>query len=120
MAEYKRVIPRDLFNEAKLLKCFGLLSLKIHDRMLPEGIEVKIWDVDAPFQIKLLDEGSLWICNYPTELNGEDVIFKTTYNSKANYPLICEYRGGEYRVFNEQGEFDEEFINIALEARRAK
>ncbi len=29
--EYTRVIPRDLFNEAKLLKCIGRLVLLIHD-----------------------------------------------------------------------------------------
>ena len=28
---YRRVLPRDLFNEAKLLKCLGQLALIIHD-----------------------------------------------------------------------------------------
>lgn len=30
-SSYRRVLPRDLFNEAKLLKCLGQLSLMIHD-----------------------------------------------------------------------------------------
>ena len=30
---YKRVLPRDLFNEAKLLKCLGRLCLLIEDDM---------------------------------------------------------------------------------------
>ena len=36
--QYERVIPRDLFNEAKLLKCVGLLVLKIHDGENPANV----------------------------------------------------------------------------------
>ena len=32
---YKRVLPRDLFNEAKLLKCVGKIVLLIEDEMIP-------------------------------------------------------------------------------------
>lgn len=32
---YQREIPRDLFNEANLLKCLGQISLIAHDR--PDG-----------------------------------------------------------------------------------
>lgn len=39
--EYQRVIPRDLFNEAKLLKCLGRLSLFIHDGKSPPILKVR-------------------------------------------------------------------------------
>lgn len=32
---YQRVLPRDLFNEAKLLKCLGQLSLLVYEGRLP-------------------------------------------------------------------------------------
>ena len=33
-AKYERVVPRDLFNEAILLKCMGKVCLLIEDRMI--------------------------------------------------------------------------------------
>lgn len=50
---YIRVIPRDFFNESKLLKCMGQLSLKILDCQLPKGIEMYIEGDGQPFQIGL-------------------------------------------------------------------
>lgn len=108
--QYSRVIPRDFFNEAKLLKCMGVLSLAILDRKLPKGMEVKIEETGEPFEICLSDEGSLFVSNYPTAVNGERVIFKTTYNSKSNYPFYCETQDIEVCVFDESGNFDSEFI----------
>ncbi len=35
---------------------------------------------------------------------------KTTYNSKANFPLFCEIDNYEYQVFNEKGDFEKDFI----------
>lgn len=64
-ADYGRVIPRDLFNEAKLLKCMGQLCLRIHNNdNLPAKMSA---DHDgSPFKIDLMDEGSLTICEAPT------------------------------------------------------
>ena len=38
-AKYTRVLPRDLFNEAKLMKCMGLLTLLIHDELIPDCLK---------------------------------------------------------------------------------
>ena len=48
MDNYSRVIPRDFFNEAKLLKCMGLLALKVLDNMTPNGIKILIEESGAP------------------------------------------------------------------------
>lgn len=105
--KYHRVIPRDLFNEAKLLKCIGRLSLLILDNMVPCKIEID--ENGQPFNICLLDEGSLTISNYRITVKGIELIFKTTYNSKANFPLYCECDEVDYLVFDEEGNFSEEF-----------
>ena len=107
---YPRVVPRDFFNESKLLKCMGFLALRILDRQLPEGITIEIDETGEPFDIQLTDDGSLTVVNYDVRVNGLDVVMKTTYNSKANFPLFCELDYEEFRVFNEQGEFDQEFL----------
>jgi hypothetical protein len=111
MTDYTRVIPRDFFNEAKLLKCMGMLSLKILDRQLPDGIEIEVKEDGDPFNIQLTDDGLLFIANYPVKVNRKNVFFGSTYNSKRNFPLLCVISYVEYTVFNEDGTFTEEFIN---------
>ncbi len=109
--DYDRVVPRDFFNEAKLLKCMGVLAVKILDNQLPEGISIEIDEGGDPFQIEMLQEdGSLSVVNYPVTINGEEVIMKTKYNSKDNFPLYCMIDDEDYLVFNESGEFDQDFI----------
>ncbi len=106
---YLRVLPRDLFNEAKLLKCIGHLVLKIHDNSaLP--CEMAFTESGKRFKIELLPEGSLTIANYHISIKGKIFLFKTTYNSKAPYPLFLEYDNCDYPVFDESGNFDSEFI----------
>jgi hypothetical protein len=108
--KYTRVIPRDFFNEAKLLKCMGILSLKILDCQLPEGIEITISESGNPFNIQLSDDGSLYVANYQIKVNGQIVEFHTTYNSKSNYPFYASVDYCEYQVFDDGGEFTDEFI----------
>lgn len=110
---YQRVIPRDFFNEAKLLKCFGQLSLKILDCTLPDGMTIYIDENGESFGIQMSHDGYLTIDNYETTLNNIPVIFKTTYNSKFAYPFFCEYDYVDYEVFDDNGEFTKEFINFA-------
>lgn len=108
--DYPRVIPRDLFNESKLLKCIGRLVLLVHDNLAPEGIEYE--EHGQPFEIALLDEGSLTIANLQLTIKGRPVTFKTTYNSKDNYPLYAEYDYVDYGVFEEDGSFSQEFYKL--------
>ena len=111
MSTYTRVIPRDFFNEAKLLKCMGHLSVKIIDNFLPENIKIFIEECGDEFKIRQLDSGELWVSNYDTTVNSVPVRFCSAYNSKSNFPLFCE-DGDEYvLVFDEDGNFTEEFIN---------
>lgn len=110
-SNYDRVIPRDLFNEAKLLKCIGQLCLLIHDRE-NTPTEMSFEHNGEPFEIELLPEGSLTITNIKITIKEIECIFKTTYNSKSNYPLIVAHGYDEYPVFNDLGQFDEEFIEF--------
>jgi hypothetical protein len=112
---YQRVLPGDLFNEAKLLKCMGRLCLLIHDNMAPEGLTFD--EVEENFQIAFLDSGALTITNLEIEVHGMRRWFQTTYNSKANYPLYVNFDDVETLVFDEAGEFTPEFIEFCKDQK---
>jgi len=107
---YQRVLPRDLFNEAKLLKCVGLVCLKILDNQTPCHMSHN--EVEGGFEIELMDEGSLFISNLHIAIKGKIFLFKTTYNSKSNYPLFLQYKFVDHPVFDEKGNWDPEFIEF--------
>jgi hypothetical protein len=112
---YSRVIPRDFFNEAKLLKCMGMLALKILDRQTPCDMHIDEGEEGEPFNIELSDEGGLFVSNYHVYVKNTRCTFKTTYNSKSAYPFYCEYENCDYCVFDESGEWDSEFIHLVTE-----
>jgi hypothetical protein len=111
--DYTRVIPRDFFNEAKLLKCMGQLALKVLDRAAPQTLE--IIDNGEPFHICLMECGHLTVRNVLVLINDTPHVFKTTYNSKRNFPFLVDTEDeGEIEVFDEQGDFTTEFLEYCL------
>lgn len=110
---YTRVIPRDFFNESKLLKCLGHLFIQGESSTRPHGIKIVIEENGQPFEIeKDESSGDIYISNYKTYVNGHFVRLATNLNSKHNYPLNCTYDNAEYAVFTDEGEFDSEFIEL--------
>jgi hypothetical protein len=104
---YQRVIPRDFFNEAKLLKCLGRFELAVNhggpmDIRLPITID---YDGEAFVIEQNPNDGSLWCVNYRAYLAGEEVQLFVPYNSKDEWPLMCIYKAEEYYAFDESGKF---------------
>jgi len=108
--DYPRVIPRDLFNESKLLKCIGRLILLIHDEETP--CKMGHDDNYQKFEVALMDEGALTITNLNISINRKVILFKTIYNRKDSYPLFAEFDYVDYQVFDENGDWHEEFIDL--------
>jgi hypothetical protein len=128
---YIRVLPRDLFNEAKLLKCLGQLSLILHD-----GIGVR-WAIRTEhedsrngfFIYKTPRDGIFcanlhyFLCKGPPlrqDEEGEDreaiaeIEVYSPANSRDNYPLRFVHDGtigdgDESEVFTEEGKLSDEF-----------
>ena len=103
---YTRVNPRDLFNEAKLLKCIGKVALLIHEGGI-QGLTMEHEDPENGYNIhqNTLD-GSIEVQNLLfADKNGETVAFRTPLNSKYQWPLLMEYRGEEYYAFSEKGDW---------------
>jgi hypothetical protein len=111
---YIRTIPRDLFNEAKLLKCLGQVYLNA-ERCYPTI--VFIWhDTDecGHFQIEQNPtDGSIYVENVQVSVNGKVVRVFCPLNSRLSYPLMFENEDETDYVFNDTGqEFSEAFKGI--------
>lgn len=113
---HQRIIPRDLFNEAKLLNALGFLGLAIHDCSEPMARHLEFdYNSSEPFDIQVTDGGFLYVANLHLCCNGKIINLFTTYNTKTKYPLQFEYEDdinvfGDY-VFDEDG-FTEQFNDL--------
>lgn len=102
-----------MFNESKLLKCIGQLCLKIHDRQTPVKMDFYHDEGDSEgFEIGLIETGELAIVNLRIYVKKISLLFKSQYNSKSPYPLLVEHKNCDYPVFDDQGEWDQEFIDF--------
>jgi hypothetical protein len=103
---YNRVIPRDLFNESKLLKCLGQLALLLHN------------GVPWPLRIEYEDDGFVIDQNPATGgfycrtltlyCNIKPIWLESSLNSKDAYPLEFD-EATLGRVFDDDGQFSAEF-----------
>lgn len=110
---YLRVIPRDLFNEANLLKCYGQLYLNLDRLGLQECLEHHA--DDGPFRIKQWEEdGSLSVQNVILNLHGRQVRLYRPLNAMSPYPLWAIIGERELQVFNTDGTFTDEMEELIV------
>lgn len=100
----ERVLPRDAFNDANLLKCIGRLTMMIEDGEIP-------WlryEYDGqPFDIQQdASNGSTYVSNltfYTTD--GSRIVHERQLNSRDAWPLELYIGDAGYYAFSENGEF---------------
>lgn len=115
---YNRVLPRDFFNESKLLKCLGQLCVL----ELPEIVfNDEIMEEDGPgFRIEIdEDNGWLFVANVEVYLYDTELFLYSPYNSKENYPLMF-VKNEDYesmRVFTEYGNLSKDFKKFMEEEK---
>lgn len=101
---YTRVIPRDLFNEAKLLKCLGQLALLVNERKV--GLEL-IFEREYAEHFNIEqnpDDGSIYATNVRLfKTDGEGIRLFSPLNSREVYPLMFEHNDVTDYVFHESG-----------------
>lgn len=100
---YKRVLPRDLFNEANLLKCIGKLTLMIEDGLIP-------WmsyhyDGEAFNICQDPSDGSLFVSNVQFFANNKTLVVDRPLNSREAWPLRLVTEDNTFDIFNDEGEF---------------
>ena len=102
-----RVLPRDAFNDASLLKCIGQLTLLIEDDKINLSYEYD----GKPFDI-VQDEsdGSTFVRNisFYTQ-SGKPLRHSRPLNSRHTWPLHLFLGDDVYYAFTEKGQFMPEF-----------
>ncbi len=118
---YERVLPRDAFNEANFLKCLGQLTLIHLNYGLPKGFEIH-FDGNA-FDLDQTCDGELMCWNFDLYLSSFRVELTRPLNSRDPWPLYASVHGvndylHQVPVFNEEGQFSEEFLTKAKRFRK--
>ncbi len=111
---YRRVLPRDLFNEANLLKCWGQLWLLLEG----SAAEIAPECTDQPFEVEQNDgDGSIFLRNVQLKVRGHRVPIYRPLNSRAQWPLRAlapegEEDADEVEVFTEHGTLSADFLKM--------
>jgi len=113
---YIRVIPRDLFNEANLLKCLGRLWIET-ERFQSEFAAcpaVRIEHDGAAFDIEQGENGQLWVTNVRLYLHEQLCELWRPVNSREPWPLYLRSENGleDIEVFDETGKLSAELLAI--------
>jgi hypothetical protein len=110
---YLRVIPRDLFNEAKLLKCLGNLVIQLETC---DGHRVVVHHDGSPFEVEQEpSDGSIFAGRILFEVGDRRAHFSTPLNSKEPWPLYCQIDDEVVAVFTDHGTLTEEFEALIKE-----
>jgi hypothetical protein len=112
---YTRVIPRDLFNEANLLKCYGQLALYFNDYRYSSNPEFKEPDGNEGFIVMMDDNsGETWIDNLQLYIGGKLHRLYRPMNSREPWPLYVSQWDWEEpsAVFNDDGTLSPEMLQL--------
>lgn len=105
MSNYLRVIPRDLFNEANLLKCYGRLWIVL-DETAGHGARFET-DAVPSFEIEQdPSNGAIYVGNVRLSVYGTYCRLTRPLNSRRSWALYAEPEGDDAEpvdVFNEDG-----------------
>lgn len=111
---YIRVIPRDLFNEANLLKCYGRLWICLENRM-GRGVEMPE-DVERFEIVQRTDDGWTYIKNLPLKIGPRSFRLVRPLNSRHSWPLYAEEidnpDADPIEVFDDDGELSQPFRDL--------
>lgn len=106
---YQRVIPRDLFNEANLLKCYGHLYILTEGNPNAHFAE----DFVDSFDIVQDDDGGLIVQNLPFVIRGVEYELRRPLNSRRPWPLYARLANDvdfeDVEVFDDHGNLTPEF-----------
>lgn len=108
---YVRVIPRDLFNEANLLKCYGQLYINLENFGL-EHCLIHGECEDAFDILQDLSDGSLSVSNLYLTLRNKTYRFERPLNSREPYPMYMVSGAWAIEVFNDDGPFSQQMIDF--------
>lgn len=114
MSNYNRVIPRDLFNEANLLKCYGQIYINL-ERISLDDVALHYDDEENGDQFNIAQDesnGGLFITNVHLIVNQVKQKLYRPLNSRDPFPLyLTDENDEDISVFNDDGTFTVEMMN---------
>lgn len=111
MSNYIRVLPRDLFNEANLLKCLGRLWIALDETAAGHGARFVTEDVPA-FEIEQdPSSGAIYAANVRFRVYGTYCRLTRPLNSRRSWALYAEPDddADPVDVFDDEGNLSDEF-----------
>lgn len=115
MSNYERVLPRDLFNEASLIKCVGRLWILLDEK---SGHDARIEEESVPMFDIVQDDasGSISIANLTFTIAGVRHQLVRPLNSRNTWPLWVEREEDPdfeaVEVFDEQGGLSDDMLAL--------
>ena len=111
MKDYTRVIPRDLFNEAGLLKSLGRLAIALgetdsHNASFAQD------QLDSFNVSQNPSDGSFEVTNLDLIIHGKRWALRRSLNSRASYGLWAVLGDEEVDVLEEDGSLTEDFLEL--------
>lgn len=107
---YLRVIPRDLFNEANLLKCLGRFWIET-ERFQPKHVTIE--HDGEPFDVAQNDDdGTITVRNVEIAINGKRFYAWRPLNSRETWPLYFDSCDDIVAAFNDDGTLTAEMLAI--------
>lgn len=112
---YMRVFPRDLFNEAGLLKCLGRLVICLEDIAGPHGASLPEF-MAGPLPIEQNPaSGGIFLNGFFLSCNGLTWRLERPLNSREPWPLYAtdpDEDRDEIEIFDDQGNLTPEFLGL--------
>ena len=114
---YKRVIPRDLFNEGNFLNCIGKIEIeRAHHDLDIELIYINSGVyTDRGFVIEQNSaDGSLYAKNIRLRIGMEKHTLRRPLNTREKPSVYITYGDDiDLEIFDEDGSFSQDFIEFA-------
>jgi hypothetical protein len=112
---YRRVLPRDLFNEASLLKCYGRLVIALEEKGL--SVRATLAETVKSFEILMRSsDGFLFVNNLPLTVGDRAFRLVRPLNSRGAWPLYAEAIGDpnfeSVDVFDDHGDLSPEMLAV--------
>lgn len=118
--DYRRVIPRDLFNEASLLKCLGNLHIKT-GRWHPKVLMLHHSNAFNIMQDE--NDGSIYSGCITVIIHNVTYDHRRPLNSREAWPLWLRRRNDpdaeEFEAFTDEGELSPELLAVIEEGLTA-
>lgn len=114
---YNRVIPRDLFNEANLLKCLGRLWCLLDET---RGHNARLGNADSEHSGDAFiieqdpSDGAIYVSNLPFTIGRIHFTLFVPLNNRNPWPLWLHHSEDDIRVFTEDGFLSSEFVQLIM------